>query len=686
MEQTRIIAFLRAITTVCLLTMSPAIAQEQRAMTLVDLLNVPSIRDPQLAPGGKEILYTLAAADWKQNSRISHIWRVSADGSSSAQLTNGEKGESNPCWSPDGRRIAFLAARGEAKEQQVFLIDPRGGEARQLSHHATPVSNIRWSPDGRHIYFLAADDQVESDKARAMVKDDIYAFEESHQQVHLWRLALATHKEERVTGGSFSVTAYDLSREKVVFHRAPAPLLDSGFEGELWVMDTSGRQAVQLTNNKVPEAGVQISPDQTQALFTAQANAAFDFYYNRKLFVISTTGGPARALLPDFPYEVLSGQWSGDGRAIYFTANMGAHSELFRVAVATGRVEQLTEGAHAIRGWMYEPASKRHVFSFDEPTNPGDLWVMASSGAESEGAQPGRVTHVFDYLARDFKLPHQAKVMWQGKDAATVEGLLIYPLDYWRGQRYPLVVQTHGGPASSDQFGFHGSMTGYAPALASRGYAVLKPNYRVSTGYGDAFFRDMVGQYFRNAHLNVLAGVDHVIDLGVADPNRLIAMGYSAGGSMTHKLITFTTRFKTAAAGAGTANWMALYAQSDIRAHRATWFGGTPWQEQAPVDRYWENSPIKDVAKVKTPTLIFVGEQDLRNPMALSVEMYRALKSNGVMTRLYVAPREPHEWRELRHQLFKMNAELEWFEKYALGRTYAWEKAPTDAQARVMTR
>ena len=151
---------------------------------------------------------------------------------------------------------------------------------------------------------------------------------------------------------------------------------------------------------------------------------------------------------------------------------------------------------------------------------------------------------------------------------------------------------------------------------------------------------------------------------------------------MTHKLITSTTRFKAAAAGAGTANWMALYAQSDIRSHRTFWFGGTPWQENAPIDRYWENSPLKDVAKVKTPTIIFVGEQDARNPMPLSVEMHRALKSNGVPTHLYVAPREPHGWREPRHHLFKMNAELEWFERYVLDRQYTWEKAPDESKGK----
>jgi len=237
------------------------------------------------------------------------------------------------------------------------------------------------------------------------------------------------------------------------------------------------------------------------------------------------------------------------------------------------------------------------------------------------------------------------------------------------------VVQTHGGPQTSDKYGF-GQWRTYIQVLAARGWAVLQPNYRGSTGYGDAFLRDMIGGYFRNSHLDVMAGVDHLVKIGLVDPDRMVKMGWSAGGHMTNKIITFTNRFKAASSGAGAANWISMYAQSDVRANRTPWFGGTPWQKDAPIDVYWENSPLKHVANVTTPTIFLVGERDERVPMPQSVEMYRALKSNGVPTRLYVGPREPHGWSELRHQLFKMNVELEWFEKHARGRDYVWETAP----------
>jgi dipeptidyl aminopeptidase/acylaminoacyl peptidase len=290
------------------------------------------------------------------------------------------------------------------------------------------------------------------------------------------------------------------------------------------------------------------------------------------------------------------------------------------------------------------------------------------------GGEPKRVTNVFAFVDERFKTARQQRITWKGQDGQQVEGLLHYPVDYVQGQRYPLIVMTHGGPASSDKFGFSGDIQVYA----GRGYAVLRPNYRGSTGYGDAFLRDMVKGYFKQSHLDVMTGTDAVISMGVADPDKLVKMGWSAGGHMTNKIVTFTDRFKAASSGAGAANWISMYAQSDHREFRTPWFGGTPWGANAPIDLYWDHSPLKDVAKVKTPTLFLVGEQDPRVPMPQSVEMYRALKSNSVPTRLYVAPREGHGWTELRHRLFKLQVEMEWFEKWVNNRAYVWEKAPGD--------
>lgn len=645
-------------------------AQSQRPMGIVDWLNIPQLSDLQLSPDGRHIAFTQSTSDWQLGRRVTHIWRTSIDGGQPVQLTTGSDGETSPRWSPDGKTIAFVAKRGTNEFAQIYLLPVDGGEPRQLTTHATAVSDINWTPDGAALLFRAPDPKTPSELANEKVRDDVYAYDENYKQVHLWKIFIGTRHEERVTDGSFSVTAYELSNDgrRLVYHRAPSPLPGDAFLGEVWIANADGSDGRQMTRNGVPEAGATLSPDNSRVLFTAGSNQQFETYYNGRLFVASVSGGQSRVIAGEKePLDVNLSTWSSDGSSIYFVANVGVHAELFSVALDSGSVRQLTKGKHNI-GALAESRS-RLVFTISD-SNGTDIYTMTSVDSS-----PRRVTHVSAYIASEFKLGSQEAITWKGADGTTVEGILTTPADYAQGQKYPLVVITHGGPQAADKYAVGTAMTP-VQVLAGKGYAVLQPNYRGSTGYGDAFLRDMIGHYFHNAHLDVMTGVDEVIRRGVADSARLVKMGWSAGGHMTNKIITFTNRFKAASSGAGAAQWISMYAQSDVQFSRTPWFGGTPWQKNAPIDAYWNNSPLKDVANVTTPTLFFAGERDPRVPMPQSIEMYRALKSNGVPTRLYIGPREPHVWTELRHQLFKVNAELEWFEKHANGRAYTWEAAP----------
>ena len=650
-------------------TASPALAQ--RAMNLVDFMNIPTVNGPQLSPDGRQVVFTKSEPNWKANRRISHIWRIGADGSGILQLTSGTDGEDNPRWSPDGKTIAFVTKRGDAEAvNQIYLLATAGGEARQLTTHPTAVAGLQWSPDGTTLYFRAANAKSEQQKAKEKLRDDVFLYDENFEQSHIWAVNVATRAEKRVTGGDFSILNFRLSKDgtRMVYHRAPSPLLGDSDQGEVWIADSTGANPKQLTKNSVGENGAALSPDGLKVLFTSQANQKFEIYYNAKLFVQPVSGGEARVLTPDLPYEIEAASWSEDGKSICFLANMGVHSELFEISAEGGKPKQLTEGKHNLTAWSATAGG--HVFVAQDMASSGEVWILPAGSSA-----PQKITSIHATLAVDFKMPRQEKVEWKGKDGVAVEGLLHLPADYREGTRYPLVVQTHGGPQASDKYGLGGGQN-YIPVLTALGYVVLQPNYRGSTGYGDAFLRDMVGHYFQNAHLDVMTGVDYLIQRGIADPDHMIKMGWSGGGHMTNKLITFTSRFKAASSGAGAANWISMYAQSDTRTFRTPWFGGTPWQKDAPISVYWDNSPLKDVNKVTTPTIFLVGQNDPRVPEPQSIEMYRALKSLGVPTHLYVAPREPHGWEELRHVLFKMNAELAWFEEHAMKRDYKWEMAP----------
>ncbi|MGE3190246.1 MAG: prolyl oligopeptidase family serine peptidase [Vicinamibacterales bacterium] len=660
--------------TLVLVAALPAAAQDRVPMTFVDALEMPGVQDPQLSPDGRQVLFVIERADWKANRRVGHVYRIDVDGTDLVQLTYGERGESSPRWSPDGRTIAFLARREGDQAEQIYLLEADGGEARRLTAHPTAPGSLSWSSTGAAIWFVAADAPTPAEREKTRLRDDTYAFEETNfAQRHLWRTDLEG-RTTRVTEGDFSVMSYSLGPgdRQIAMVRQPSPLLEFLRDAEVWVANADGTGATQLTDNRIAESGPTISPDGSTVLFVADANAAWEPYYNDKVFVVPVAGGAARLVTPSAPFQVERARWAADGRSIFITANHGVREEIMRVDPATGRATALTSGDHSLAGWSYVPGAAMHVFTMNTADRPTEIYTLPADG----GAEPHRVTAVFDETLARFRIARQERITWKGQDGQEVEGLLSYPADRVEGQRLPLIVYTHGGPAASDKFGVAGDVQVYT----GRGFAVLKPNYRGSTGYGDAFLRDMVKGYFKQAHLDVLAGADAVIARGLADPDKLVKMGWSAGGHMTTQVITFTTRFKAASSGAGAANWISMYAQSDHREFRTPWFGGTPWQPDAPIDLYWDHSPLKDVARVTTPTIFLVGEQDPRVPMPQSVEMYRALKSNGVPTHLYVAPREGHGWQELRHRLFKYQIEMEWFEKWLFDREYTWEVPPGDGQ------
>lgn len=658
---------------------SPSGAQgkERRRMSFVDQLNVPALSDLQLSPDARQLLFVLDETDWKANAQISHIWRAKTDGTGAARLTNGV-GEQGPRWSADGTAIAFSGVLAAGEKPQAYVVRNSGGEPKAVTHHASSVSRVAWAPDGKSIYFTA------TDPTPPVRPDDVYSYQESNQHTHLWRAALDTGEETRITSGDFTIISYQVAQDgrKILYSRARGPSLDERLSADVWVMDADGSNHLQLTRNEIPERGPSLSPDGSKVMFVAEANERFEPYYNRRIFVVPVTGGTPRIVTPpDATYEVLGARWSKDSKSIYFVANMGAHAEVFVMPAAGAKPKQLTNGEHDAGGYYgfdarLSVAGDHVAFTVDEPTSAGDVWMLKPGSSK-----PTQITHVFDYLAQDFELPRQEAIQWKGADGVTIEGILVYPVGYEPGKKYPLVVMPHGGPAFNDKLSF-GDKWSCRQVLAAKGYAVLLPNYRGSTGYGDPFLRDMVGQYFRNAHWDVIAGTDELVRRGIADVDRMVIMGWSGGGIMTNMVVTVTDRFKAASSTAGVANWISMVAQASAHGDGGIWFGGLPWEMKAPIDVYWANSPLRYIARVKTPTLLFVGEKDIAVPMPQSVEMYEALKFNGIPTHLYVAPEENHMWLGLRQLLFKMNTELEWFEKYANHRAFTWETAPGGEEIR----
>ncbi|WP_158658088.1 S9 family peptidase [Agarilytica rhodophyticola] len=638
-------------------------------MTAVDVLNIPSLSQPHISPDGKSVIYTKFVSDWEKNKQIGDIWLSDIASKKVRQLTFDVYSESNLQWSPDGKFISFVAEREKDDHKRLYLLPLAGGEAFPITDDKSDILRYTWTRDSRSIYFLANEPVSELVSKRRKKKDDMQPYERALTYRHIWKLNVEDRSVSNITSGKFHVTGFDLSSDNrfIAYNRSPGINIDDAHNADIWFVRSDGKNPKQLTDNNFAERRIQISPDNKKILFISDINEKGDYFYDANIFILSIANGKIKPLALDQTFEVESARWAKNGKDIYIQANMGVRSEIWALNAKTGKAKQLTDGEHTVKQWHYDAKSNKHLVVLATPKSRGDIWLMSKPGSSLRA-----VTEVFAHLEDKFLLPQQKIVRWKSHDGVELEGLLSLPLNYQKGKRYPMVLHTHGGPRSSDQYGQLRWRT-YIPLLAAMDYVYFSPNYRGGRGYGDEFMRDTVGKYFNNMHLDVMSGIDHLIEQGIVDPNALIATGWSAGGHLTNKLITHTNRFKAASSGAGAVDWVSMYGHSDVRYSRTPWFGGTPWQKDAPIDVYRENSPLKDLWKVTTPTIIFVGGRDRRVPAAQSIMLYHALQDLGVESTLYIAPREPHGYRELRHRLFKINAELEWFERHVRERQYTWQ-------------
>lgn len=651
-----------------------AVVAAPRVMTAVDLLSLEKPGDPKVSPDGRLVLYSVGRVDWKANAVQSDLWRIGVDGGDPRRMVEGPA--SGVEWAPDGGSFVFLAKRAGDSARQIYRMPIDGGEARRLGKVRTTPSDLRWSRDGASLYFLATVPDSKALAKRRRDKDDMLPFEEPQGRRQLWRMSVADCKVHRVTDGEFEVEAFDLSADgrTVLYRRAPSSLLDDNPKSELWIQTGDG-EARRLTNNDYQESDPRLAPDGRHALFLAMAENGRYGTVNPNLFVLDLADGGVSELAHGLPYEIEDAIWSSDGREIYITATTGVRRELFAVNVRTEVVRPVARGDHAVGDVSLSRDGRTLVYLKASAVAPAEVYRL-----DPARPKPVQVTHLNDDIAQRFKLPRQEAIQWSAPDGQALEGLVTYPLDYQPGRRYPLIVQTHGGPRSSDVFGIF-AYGRFNPLLAAKGVMTLSVNYRGGTGYGDAFLQGMNGGYFRYADKDVLSGVDTLVAKGLADPDRLGAMGWSAGGHMTNRLITVTDRFKAAASGAGAVDWPSMYLTSDNRWQREEWFVTPPYGTTARRDLYTEYSPLSQLDKVKTPTLILAGAEDERVPWTQSVMLYRALKALGVETKLYLAPREPHNFRELRHRLFQINVQMDWFSQRVLGETYDWAIAPGGAAA-----
>jgi dipeptidyl aminopeptidase/acylaminoacyl peptidase len=649
--------------------------QGQKRVTMEDVLALRGVGAPQWSPDGKWLAFTVSDWNRKENRRDSHVYLVPAEGGEVVRLTNGERGETQPQWSPDGRWIAFLANRsapapGSAAGaggaggggNQIWIIPVRGGEAEKVTEEEAGVSQFRWSHDAKRIAYVVRDtpqDKAERDKRRrdrfdAIVVDSDFIYS------HLWTIDVATKKKQRVTEGTFSASDPQWSPDGkwIAYVAAQSGAQESSFTDisenrntDIYVAPAEGGKPRQLTTGPGPDSQPRFSPDGKWIAFTGFADPTV-WAAKTDLYVMSADGGAARNLT-ERQSDSVSGpaRWSKDGRDLYVTAAVGLLGQLLRVPAAGGEARAVFERPGAYAGVDLSHDNTRLAFLFEDSKRPEDIWVSTAAGRDAK-----RLTD-FNPQTKEFALGEIETLKWKGADNLEIEGMLVKPVGYEQGKRYPTILQIHGGPYARFAYGFEGR----AQIYAGHGYAVLMPNPRGSTGYGQKFaaanVRDWGGKDFQD----LMAGVDHVVKLGVADPERLAVMGGSYGGFMTFWAVTQTDRFKAAIGHAGISDWYSFFGQSDIPGLMEYGFGGTPWAARETYERW---SPVRFVDRVKTPLMITHGEQDRRVPIAQAEQYYRALRRRGVPVVFVRYPRAGHGITEPNHLIDLLRRHVEWFDRH----------------------
>jgi dipeptidyl aminopeptidase/acylaminoacyl peptidase len=703
-----------------------------RPMSFLDMQHMRQVGSPTPSPDGRWLLYTLSTPDWKEAKRQTDIYLVSLQQgvASTRQMTfTRERDETSPRWSRDGSVFAFLSNR-EAPESassrnQLYVMRPDGGEARrltdakegvsdfafsrdgrwvvyrsgrsgeeqlyrlpvvgidtataeQLTTHATGVGTWQWAPDSTRIYFVTPDAIDEDDKIRRDKKFTVIVRNPETPVSSLWTLALDPHTTTRLTQGAYSVADVALSPDgRWLGFRGRSPdrykrgITSENLYADLYLLETASGAIERLTHNEeVGEGRLSFSPDSRSVAFAAPDDLERFGMSNQRVYLrgVSDRGKPFRKLGTPFDGDVSVGFWSADGTTIYFNEGIRATNQLMALDVRQNTVRPVT--------------SEQAAVSVDQDDDSGVLLVTYSDGATPPTlfTTPSieRVADRTAWLAltdsnpqvRDLLLGEQEEITWKSKDGAMVGGVLVKPVGYQRGQRYPLIVAIHGGPAAADVLNFNG---GYGSQVyAGAGYVVLRPNYRGSTNYGHKHKTGIVGNYFAPGYEDIMSGVDHLIAQGMVDPDRMGVLGWSAGGHWSNWILVQTDRFKAISSGAGTSNWISMYAQSDMQRNRQYYLGDKlPYDD---FDAYWVQSPLKYIKNARTPTMIHVVEGDPRVPSPQSVELHMALKQLGVPTELFMYPGNTHGIPDARNQLVKAVSELAWMDHYVrgLGKTFSW--------------
>jgi dipeptidyl aminopeptidase/acylaminoacyl peptidase len=677
-----------------------------RPITIDDYFQVQVVHDPQLSPDGQWVAYSVDKSTLETDKNETRIWIVAATGGDALPMTAEGVSSSHPRWSPNGKLLAFLSERNDGKKQ-VWFLNRLGGEAQQLTETVQDVEDFSWAPDGRRMVLVLKDptpEELDAPKEKSTATTHSSAAQESdaddkkrkskkpwvidrlqfkvdelgyldRRRTHLYILDLSKNSLSQVTSGDFDDTepAWAPDGKLLAFtSNRSTPDPDLTYNTDIWVVAANntdkGAHLTQITTNPGIDMSPAWSPDGQWIVYVTMLEPKLFDYATRHLAVSPAAGGPAKVLTLALDRMVSSPHFSPDGLFIFFlvdddgTQNLATYilnSPNGTITFGDGRL-----GARPVSGSVFVSSYSVGGGTVGNTAGGAVAVEMAMIDRPNEiylviNGKVTQLTHTNQALFSQLSLSRGEYVHFKSKDGTQVSGYLYKPLNYVAGKKYPTLLIPHGGPV----WAYYAEFSHLAQLYAANGYAVLFPNPRGSTGYGQDYCKAIYADWGNKDFQDDMAMVDYAIEQGIADPDKLGVGGWSYGGISTDFIITETTRFKAAISGAGAAEFSSLYGhdqyQKDYEAEL-----GLPWEAQA---AWIKVSPFRNVTKVTTPTLFMGGNIDWNVPILGGEQMYQALKRLGRTTELVVYPDEYHEFTLPSHIKDRLKRNLAWYSHFVKG-------------------
>jgi dipeptidyl aminopeptidase/acylaminoacyl peptidase len=630
---------------------------EKTYPSIQDLISLPTLSSLNISDNGKNVAFVKNTADWKDNTYKNHLWIYEKDKGKYYALIEG----TFPLWSPDSKHLAYLRSVGDGdeKKNQIFVESLDGDSRVQITDEKEGVSTFKWDPTGKGFYYITPSKESEEIKKRKEVYGDFHHVGKEYRNHCLYYIDSSENSVAHplTDGQDFHVHEFDISTngKKVVFMAAPSPNMGDFPNGDLYILDIEAGELQKMNIDKLLGGSVCISPDGSKLCYSASIREK-EYYkthiQDSTLEIVDLHTGERNQPLTDFDSTVLPLRWTAKGILMKWQEKTNVHigllSENGTIEMPIGKADGFILDASITRDGnhlSYTKAIQNETF---------EVYVNDKKITKENSFFKGKLTSSREIIS------------WQSHDGLEIEGVLSTPADFDANKKYPLLVLIHGGPAWAS-FPIHsGCFNDKYPVeqFIEKGFIVLEPNYRGSSGYGNEFLKANYRKLGVGDYHDVISGVDTLVDKGIADKDRVGVMGWSHGGSISAFCSTYSDRFKAVSVGGGITNWRTHYVNTDIPYFVRMHLGNDPWNDP---EIYSKTSPMTYIKSASTPTLIQHGEKDARVPTTNAYELYQGLRDMEVETEFILFKGMAYSSDQPGMNVAVMKQNLMWFSHYILG-------------------